>query len=291
MRVVDNFMVAGGSVRGTDHIRKGINNHDAMHVAYDVHTNTLVGVVCDGCGSGQDSEVGAKVGSMLVATSIFRHLTYSPLDEIWPGVRKEVCSHIHTLSLAMENGDAIKNVIATNFLFTIVGFVITEERTVVFHIGDGYYALCRDVVDDDDGFFEATFEPMEGNYPPYIAYNIVETHVPFLEKDLEFSVVWYPTKTVNGILVATDGIERMKVKQNLPVRPGAEESIGLPRQFLCEDRYVKNSHALQRKLARLNPYQPVIFPDWEQNTIHTHLGHLNDDTTVVMARKMVKNDE
>jgi hypothetical protein len=253
-------------------------------MAYDPASNSLIGIVCDGCGSGQDSEVGAKTAAMLVNTSIIRHLMYTPLPKIWPGVKNEVCSHIHTFSLAMESGDAVKNVIATKFLFTVVGFVIQPEVTVAFWLGDGYHAI-RGIESSDPEIL--IHEPAEGNCPPYLAYNLVNTSIDFGENGLEFKLVQMPTSEVTGIMAATDGILQMDAELDKAVRPDSPggEKIGPVTQFLTQPPYLSNKFAVQRKLARLNPYRPLIVPNWEEQRLTVHQGHLNDDTSVVVARR------
>jgi hypothetical protein len=286
--IMDDFIISGGSVRGTDHIRKGINNHDAIHMSYDAASDSVIGVVCDGCGSGQDSEVGAKTAALLVSTSIARNLIYTPIAKIWPGVRQEVCSHIHTFALAMENGDAVRQVIATKFLFTIVGFVINPQETVMFWIGDGYHSVAGVVGEDGEQNIKTyVHEPAAGNCPPYIAYNLVNTSVDFGERGLEFSSVTMPTEEVQGVMAATDGIMQMDLESEKAVRPNNPngEKVGPISQFLCQPPYLSNKFAVQRKLARMNPYSPLIITDKETQRVNLHLGHMNDDTSVVVARR------
>ena len=66
------FEIAAGTVSGRDHRQAGKNNHDAYVFSSDA--SGTVAVVCDGCGSGRHSEVGAKIGARLVAGALRRHL-------------------------------------------------------------------------------------------------------------------------------------------------------------------------------------------------------------------------
>ncbi len=60
LRVQGPFEVAAGSVTGRSHVLGGKPNQDAF--AFRAADHGLVGVVCDGCGSGAHNEVGAAGG-------------------------------------------------------------------------------------------------------------------------------------------------------------------------------------------------------------------------------------
>lgn len=64
----DMFDVAAGSVTGRDHVLAGKNNQDAW--AYRHCDESLVAVVCDGCGSGKYTEIGARVMANAVASTV-----------------------------------------------------------------------------------------------------------------------------------------------------------------------------------------------------------------------------
>ena len=59
------FQLAFATVAGRMHHLSGRNNQDAY--AWTQGPGGLIAVVCDGCGSGPHSEVGAQVGARLVA--------------------------------------------------------------------------------------------------------------------------------------------------------------------------------------------------------------------------------
>ena len=280
--ITDQFSVRAGTVRGTTHIRKGINNHDSFYTGYISHSDAIVGIVCDGCGSGAHSEVGAKIGSSLVATSIGRHLMWTDQTKIWAGVRKEVTSHIHSIALAMENGVAAQNVIADHFLFTIVGFLITEEITQVFSIGDGFYATRA-----GDRVTPVEIGPFDGNSPPYISYNLVPTRRHYSTEDLEFTVETWSSETLTGVMVATDGVTQMNEIQDEVVSIGATgELVGPSTQFLDDPgTFLKLNASVQRKLYRVNPCIPQMSVNWDAKMPSLKMGLLSDDTTVVMATR------
>ena len=69
MRIETPTWTATGAIKiGHDHLYRGINCHDAFNM--DSVRNTVFGVVCDGCGSGAHSEVGAKLLSLHAAKTV-----------------------------------------------------------------------------------------------------------------------------------------------------------------------------------------------------------------------------
>jgi len=65
----NQFEYASGSIIGRNHVLAGKNNQDAYHIS--VNERFIAVVVCDGCGSGKHSEVGAKQS---IPRSRFRNL-------------------------------------------------------------------------------------------------------------------------------------------------------------------------------------------------------------------------
>ena len=122
------FEVAGGSVAGHAHVVARRNNQDAFCWASD--GDGLVAVVCDGCGSGPHSEVGAQVGSRLLVQAATR-LLRSGLDvsELLEQVRQDVLANLRLLAHGMSVDAArFPRTVADHFLFTIVGVLITSAR-------------------------------------------------------------------------------------------------------------------------------------------------------------------
>ncbi|MFN7131809.1 MAG: protein phosphatase 2C domain-containing protein, partial [Myxococcales bacterium] len=62
------LQIAAGSVIGRLHANAGRNNQDAFDVS--VGPEVAVAVVCDGCGSGARSEVGAVLGARLLTAAL-----------------------------------------------------------------------------------------------------------------------------------------------------------------------------------------------------------------------------
>lgn len=282
----DLFTVSAGCVRGVDHALSGRNCQDAFFWQWDGITDSTVGVVCDGCGSQLGSEVGAKLGARLISASIERHLVYtSPSDEsFWDSVRREVCAQIHSLASQMGRGEEVAGIIASYFLFTVVGFVIRKDKTHIFWLGDG----VRCVSMTDGNSYYTAMEAAEGNKPPYLAYNIVKSSFAFPPEALQLSRAEYNTEDITAVLVASDGATQMrKVHDRVTPLPGFGGKVGLVTQFLDGKVYGGNSQSVQRKLNCINPPREAVIINSEGQPERC-IGLLADDTTVLCATRKEK---
>lgn len=234
-------------------------------------SDLLVATVCDGCGAGRHSEVGAALGARLWTRALAACLRGDLRDaavwsRAWRQAQRDVCAMLAQLALAMSLSptDACSpgDVIAEHFLFTVVGAAITPEATAVFAIGDGAVAI-NDRVE--------IIGPFPDNQPPYLAYALGESG---REIPLSFQLV-EPTSSIESIVLASDGA------CDLDSGPGGEVDGGLG-QFLA-DRYFRNRDAIRRRLAVLNRESCEV--DWERGQIRRSRGTLPDDTTVIAIRR------
>jgi hypothetical protein len=271
---MEGFECAAGSIPGTDHTKPNQtfwkNNQDA--VDFFCGDTLLVGVVCDGCGSGKYSEVGAHLGARLVIKAITDYVSVAKDFGKYPDSMLKQISSVVTAQLRqiVEMGTSsahMRNAYAAqHFLFTIVGVVITEETTLVFSFGDGVYSV--------NGVTEV-IPSFPNNAPPYIACNFVPSDVnPEL---LKFEVrACLPTKDVSSVLIGTDGLADFIKSADKPL-PKTEEVLGPLSQFWEEDRFVRNADMIRRRLAKAN-----------REHVDDGLilgGLLHDDTTLFVVRR------
>ncbi|EKE18826.1 MAG: hypothetical protein ACD_9C00219G0001, partial [uncultured bacterium] len=144
MNLHQTFQIAGGSTIGKDHVAIGKNNQDAIYLP-ERYNKALCVVVCDGCGSQASSEVGAKVFSALIGTTIERQLSKyanhaflleeSKAAEFLKRVKDDVSAYMRMIAINL--GDSLSSVVNKYFLFTTVGAIVTEEASVFFSLGDG----------------------------------------------------------------------------------------------------------------------------------------------------------
>ncbi len=205
-------------------------------------------VVCDGCGSGESSEVGARLGARLVLGAISKRLGETgdgprfSHAAFWADVRAEVIEALDRLVAAMPGPR--EQIVHDYFLFTTVAAVMVDDAIVVWAIGDGVYAI--------DGRVRE-LGPFANNQPPYLAYDLVgNPQIAHLE-----------IARGNSVIVATDGVGEV----------GLDHFAGI-------DRFVTHPDALRRHLALLARGDERI--DWTARRVVRTPAALQDDGAVAM---------
>lgn len=264
----DLFKIAMGSVIGREHQRLGKNNQDAYFLLSN--EDYTIAVVCDGCGSGSNSEVGAKIGAKLVVETIATHLK-NGLDQpnFWDDIRLNLLSQFETFVNILSQENERKEFIYNYFLFTIVGVIITPNKTVIFAIGDGVIFINgRQIL----------IETFANNAPPYLAYGLC--NYPELSQFKIYHEL--DTNKVESILIGTDGVKDLILAENRNF-PGKSENIGPISQFWQNDNYFRNPDLIRRKLSLIN--REIIKPDWLNQTLQKDVGLLLDDTTFMVIKR------
>lgn len=266
------FDIAGGSIRGRRHESKGINNQDAF--AWRYSDNTIIAVVCDGCGSSRNSEVGAKLGARLAVEAL---RIWLPVLHEAPAVTALEQVRVHLLEqfgkLVKEMGDDPLKTILNYFLFTIVGAVITPEKVVTFTHGDGVLAI-------NDDYAHLVYPD---NAPPYLTYELVRDHLdPSIHEHLKFKVHWegHPEE-VQHLLIGSDGVDDFHQADKHCV-PGTSKLVGPLSQFWRHDRYFTNPPNIRRYLSQVN--RTVLRVEQGQQEAIKEVGLLPDDTTFIVMR-------
>lgn len=254
--------ITQASIPGSDHTLPGKpawkNNQDASFTKNV--PGCTIGIVADGCGSGAQSEVGSNLGVRIFGEVLFRYIVESNEDKGIPAkmredtlerARMKILGNITVLAEALSG--KIGDVVETYFLFSIVGFVILQEKTYVFACGDGSYIVNGQ---------ETKLGPFPGNEPPYPCYALLGRP----ERSL-FSLVEFETAQISDIAVATDGVDYF---------PGSfYEGY---HKMVAEERVFSNPDFLRRSLAIINKErveEKMLIP-----------GPLKDDTTIVIARNV-----
>lgn len=263
------FLVAGGSVPGTDHTMPGQpgwkNNQDAF--AHYSDERCLVAVVSDGCGSGPHCEVGAQIVSRLMVRGVRRLIAgdaWNPralpaaLEVLKDSIVADITSAAWPLTWGRElytfdEDDQPHGIVPDYFFCTTLFAAIAPDWAGVVSFGDGYYAVNGEV---------AEIEPAPVNAPPYLAQCLVPGCMP--EPYLHFRVhMLRPATEIRSILVATDGVRYL---------PQGELD-----RFCNERRFVDNPENIRRRLAVINREHV------EKGIIKQ--GPLADDTTVAVIQR------
>jgi len=272
MDTISQVRAAGAAVIGARHLRTARNGQDAAAVWVGEGAGAVV--VCDGCGSGGSSEVGARLGAQLVVAALARRLgaagaveasgdsmigalgqrpapsrgsasTWSPAEPaLWEAVRGEVVAQLGGLARAMH-GDFAQNV-QEHFLFTVIAAAVSGDDAAVWALGDGAYAI--------DGR-QRVLGPFAENQPPYLAYDLLA-----MRQEAHFVA----TSAVAGgsIAVATDGVAELGL-----------DTISIEKSLAHPD-------ALRRQLAVLARGNERI--EWEHRRVVRAPAALQDDGAVAI---------
>jgi len=235
---------ACAAVTGARHVRVARNGQDAAATWVGDGAGAIV--VCDGCGSGASSEVGARLGAQLVIGAVAARLRRGERPgALWSGVRAEVAAMLGQLAEAMPGDRA--TAIRDHFLFTIVAAVVAGDEACVWAIGDGAYAFGDRV---------QVLGPFADNQPPYLAYDLLGMpQAAHLDAG---------DAREGSVMVATDG--------------AAE--LGLAGLF--DARTFAHPDGLRRRLAVLARGSERI--DWDARRIVRTPAALQDDGAVAVLR-------
>ncbi len=275
-----SFQIASASVLGRDHVGPGKNNQDAVWVAQD--SGIILAVVCDGCGSGAHSEVGAKIGARLVAAEVGNlvgdhadllatadspAVMIAAVNHVLRRAQDNVMAQLRVLANAM--GERLTATVQDYFLFTVVGAAVSSKFTFVFGCGDGVAILNG--LDLKLGLTDGT------NAPPYLGYHLVGQGRGGLEAK---AVI--PTPELTSLVVASDGLEGLLADPEARF-PGKPEKVGLVSRLWEDDKLFANPDALRRFLVLANRTSEVY--DWKAQTVKREHGLLKDDTSLVVVRR------
>jgi hypothetical protein len=209
--------IGGVTHRKTSAGDLGFNSQDAYGIY--IGKQLLIGVVCDGCGSGanitQDqarcssNEVGARLLVHSTINGCLRILNVSHgelpqkqcLDKTFlPRLSKMLLNSLTTTVNAFcgNDEDLRERFIFDNLMTTVLGVVVTESRFLVFGCGDGYVGVNDEIV---------SLKDQEGTY---LANNLLPKLCPRRYKDRELasqlhSLANSTTSEFRAVLLATDG--------------------------------------------------------------------------------------
>src|SRR6266851_3553756 len=170
-----------GIVPGRGHILDARNCQDALSsITFEINSKSYVaGVVADGCGGGKHSEVGAQLAVQFIPREI-RRLVKNGLS------LEPIPNHLFELVHFVNH----------HFLFTVLGFIVGPEQTLVFAAGDGIVIINDDIHLRD-----------QHNAPAYIGYHLIDRR--YLGEDATplasaFDLYILPTETLKRLAIGSD---------------------------------------------------------------------------------------
>ncbi len=285
----ESFEIGAGSVIGRDHLRPlgEQNNQDSF--AYSCKSDLLVAVVTDGCGCEKDSEVGAKIGARLMielfesawsnlleeeGAEVMRNSFIGGFSYLLSRVDQNFFARIKQFSVGANQAETIRS----EFLFTVLGVVITPIWTAVFSAGDGVFAVNGKLTVLDSG------PNNEPDYPAYALFRPPRTQpsiYPFRIRKI------LATTKLSSVLIGTDGLNDLIAAEEKTL-PGKQDLVGPTSQFWEQDQYFANPDQVRRRLALMN--REVVIGDWENQRLLKEPGLLRDDTTLVVIRRKIAEE-
>lgn len=258
------------AVIGAAHARLGRNGQDAVASWSDgVHG---VVVVCDGCGSGARSELGALYTARALCAAMARRLAAGECpgeQETWEAARAEVVAGLRALldgwrvPAAAGEGDGgdgdgddggqddDRAALEEHLLCTAIAAAKGRRAAAVWAIGDGAFVL--------DGELHQ-LGPFPDNAPPYLAYDLVGAARP----------ARFTACSLGGggtLLVASDGAAAL----------GAALV-----ELTAEPRFLEHPDALRRTLAQLA--RPAERIAWAERRVERTAAALQDDAAIGLLR-------
>lgn len=190
------------SVHGKGHEQMGINNQDACLEL--VSGNKKVKIVCDGCTnviaekpetfSLTHNEVGARLfcSKYELLESPFEEEKF---EENANRIMKEMLDLVSFSKELYDTSEKMKEYISYHYLFTIYACFETEDKFIVYYLGDGT------ILFENDMGVMTYLQRKFGKCPPYLAYNYTNP-----EQAREFTRMEFDKKEIKRVGIATDGI-------------------------------------------------------------------------------------
>jgi hypothetical protein len=182
------FLVTGAAIIGRGHAALRKNKQDA--VAYGCGSWGVCGVVADGCGSGDASELGAILSARAMEVAVARAMTQgaSPREALLLGTTS-VRDALASVALRCSDASTRAAFVAQHLLATVLAFVVTRDVGAILAAGDG-------IARADEEWF--VFD--EDNAPRYIGYRIIE------RQRVEPHVIELARPSL--VAIGTDGFDR-----------------------------------------------------------------------------------
>ncbi len=237
-----NFENANASVIGYSHYKLFYNNQDSCNFYQD--ENCIIGVVADGCGSGTNSEVGARLGVNFVVNFCQKHFSKNIFDEKL--LKNALIEYLKNI-IKNQQSNEISQFVEDFLYFTLFGFVVQPHQTFIFCSGDGVYVLNNKEVIID-----------QNNCPNYITKTL-------LNNDFSWHTEIIETKKLEQLLVATDGLLHLK---ETFLKNENVENIKELNDLFKQDDFFENPISLPKFLTKLSTKDNI----------------LGDDTSIVMIR-------
>ncbi len=183
---LDDSFIHRGRVTGRDHLRAGRDGQDGYALVETV--GLAAAVVTDGCSSGGQSELGARLGARWLAALVVRLFDAAAPVAFAHVITRALVAHLRVTARSLSPGRTIDaGIVGDALLFGFLVAVVTAKGAIVFGVGDGVVWV--------DGT-ATVIDPGPENAPPYPAYALLGATIA-------------PTIHFHGacrtVVIATDG--------------------------------------------------------------------------------------
>jgi hypothetical protein len=174
-----SWLIVAHSAIGLAHIKKNLPCQDA-HYLIQISSKTGIAVVCDGAGSAEESDIGAKFVAEQTALILKREIEsitwqFPSNKEEWQKVSNEVFLEVWKLlvKFAQDNNKDIKSLACT-----VIAVIYSPENIFISHIGDG-----RAAYRNKQGDWKAIMTPFKGeeaNQTIFITSDLWRNNVDYI---------------------------------------------------------------------------------------------------------------
>lgn len=239
--------IRSGSVIGREHTRLWINNQDGKnHGSITIEgKNYYFGFISDGCSAGENNEVGSRLIVAYLASEVRMMLAMGTKIESIPDSLFDRCiGYLRSIASLTCIGDPMQilEFIKHHLLCTVIGFIMDDEKLVIFSAGDGVIVINDSVTKID-----------QNNTPRYLAYHLVDRQFLRLqdgELPRTFVTTIHDLEAVKKFAICSDGItegaishlwghehllgvqRRLKVLVNQKTEPFADDCTVIAVEFI-----------------------------------------------------------
>lgn len=201
------FVLGGATQQGWLHKLDSINNQDAVSIS--IGNDIIIGIICDGCTSTHDklqdsssnNEIGSKLTGRIFIHDIHKIITNKGIEDPHLFIKElseNVLQRLQQLvtTFCDEDTDDKELFIFDLLTTTILGFVVTKDKYIIFSSGDGIIGINNDIkILEDTGI--------------YFGEKLLHMCCPgryHVSNNCELKVIDNgETMNINNIFLATDG--------------------------------------------------------------------------------------
>lgn len=211
-KLSEKFAFSSATFIGSSHFglrgnTLGIPNQDSISRGLAETTDgkqTLIFCVSDGCSDAPKSHIGShSLANWFTSTAaaLEKDSVERTIEDLLETVRLDLLKNMEFYAKSQVIAGEPWQILAEQFLATLVVAVIREDRWAIATIGDGMYGVNGNVT---------SIPSYEDNAPPYLAYSLMPDDMR-VKGEYKFEVRESgKTASLNSLLIASDGLSELK---------------------------------------------------------------------------------